>query len=103
RLVAPAGEINRRPVPATAAGPDVRELVVGSEGVLGVICEATLRVRELPAARRYEGWSFRSFAEGCEALRVMEQADAGPDVIRLSDEAGTRLSLARASTGSTPG
>jgi alkyldihydroxyacetonephosphate synthase len=101
RLVAPAGEINRRPVPATAAGPDVRELVVGSEGVLGVICEATLRVRELPAARRYEGWSFRSFAEGCEALRVMEQADGSPDVMRLSDEEETRLSLALASTGST--
>jgi alkyldihydroxyacetonephosphate synthase len=100
RLVAPAGELNRRAVPATAAGPDLRELVVGSEGVLGVICEATLRVRELPAARRYEGWSFRSFAEGCEALRVMEQADGSPDVARLSDEEETRLSVALASTGS---
>jgi alkyldihydroxyacetonephosphate synthase len=99
-LVAPAGDIDRRPVPATAAGPDVRELVVGSEGVLGVICSATLRVRELPAVRRYEGWSFRSFAEGCEALRVMEQADGSPDVMRLSDGEETRLSLALASTGS---
>jgi alkyldihydroxyacetonephosphate synthase len=66
-----------------------------------VICEATLRVRALPSTRRYEGWSFRSFAEGCEALRVMEQADASPDVMRLSDEEETRLSLALASTGST--
>jgi alkyldihydroxyacetonephosphate synthase len=78
----------------------VRELLVGSEGVLGVICEATLRVRALPAVRRYEGWSFRSFAEGCEALRVMEQADGSPDVARLSDEQETRLSFALASTGS---
>ncbi len=101
RMVAPAGDLNRRAVPATAAGPDVRELVVGSEGVLGVICEATLRVRELPDTRHYEGWSFRSFAEGCEALRVMEQADGSPDVTRLSDEQETRLSLALASTGST--
>jgi alkyldihydroxyacetonephosphate synthase len=100
RLVAPAADLNRRAVPATAAGPDVRELVVGSEGVLGVICEATLRVRELPDTRHYEGWSFRSFAEGCEALRVMEQADGSPDVARLSDEQETRLSLALASTGS---
>jgi alkyldihydroxyacetonephosphate synthase len=74
--------------------------MIGSEGVLGVICEATLRVRALPSTRRYEGWSFRSFAEGCEALRVMEQADASPDVIRLSDEEETRLSLTLASTGS---
>jgi alkyldihydroxyacetonephosphate synthase len=101
RLVAPVGEVGARAVPATAAGPDLRELVVGSEGALGVICEATLRVRPAPDRRRYEGWSFRSFAEGCEALRVMEQADASPDVIRLSDEEETRLSLALASTGST--
>jgi alkyldihydroxyacetonephosphate synthase len=99
RMVAPAGEVTRRPVPATAAGPDLRQLYVGSEGVLGVICEATLRVRPLPAARRYEGWSFRSFAEGCEAFRVMEQADGSPDVARLSDEHETRLSFALGSRG----
>jgi alkyldihydroxyacetonephosphate synthase len=97
RLVAPAGEMNRRPVPASAAGPDLRELVVGSEGVLGVICEATLRVRPVPELRRYEGWSFRSFAEGREAFRVMEQADAAPDVARLSDEEETRVAFALAS------
>jgi alkyldihydroxyacetonephosphate synthase len=99
RLVAPAGEMDTRALPASAAGPDLRELLVGSEGVLGVICEATLRVRPLPAERRYEGWSFRSFAEGCEAFRVMEQADASPDVARLSDENETRLALALASPG----
>jgi alkyldihydroxyacetonephosphate synthase len=100
RLLAPAGEVGTRAVPATAAGPDLRELLVGSEGVLGVISEATLRVRPLPQARRYEGWSFASFAEGCEALRAMEQADASPDVVRLSDEEETRLSMALAATGS---
>lgn len=100
RMVAPNGEVAQRAVPATAAGPDLRELVVGSEGVLGVICEATLRVRPVPEARHYEGWSFRSFEEGYEALRVMEQADSSPDVMRLSDEHETRLSLALASTGS---
>jgi alkyldihydroxyacetonephosphate synthase len=96
RLVAPAGEVRRHAVPASAAGPDLGELVVGSEGVLGVICEATLRVRPVPEVRRYEGWSFRSFAEGREAFRVMEQADAAPDVARLSDEEETRLALALA-------
>jgi alkyldihydroxyacetonephosphate synthase len=99
RLVAPAGELLRRPVPATAAGPDLRELVVGSEGVLGVICDATLRVRPVPEVRRYEGWSFRSFAEGREAFRVMAQAGAAPDVARLSDEEETRLALALAPEG----
>jgi alkyldihydroxyacetonephosphate synthase len=98
RLLAPAGELTARALPASAAGPDLRELVVGSEGVLGVICEATLRVRPAPRARRYEGWSFRSFAEGCEAFRVMEQAGAAPDVARLSDDEETRLALALAAS-----
>jgi alkyldihydroxyacetonephosphate synthase len=100
-LVAPAGEAETRAVPASAAGPRLRDLVVGSEGVLGVISSVTLRVRPAPEERHYEGWSFRSFAEGVEAFRVMEQADASPDVARLSDEHETRVSLALASSGST--
>ena len=99
RLVAPAGEVDARALPASAAGPDLRELLVGSEGVLGVICQATLRVRQAPGERRYEGWWFGSFAEGREAFRVMEQADASPDVARLSDEDETRFSLVFASPG----
>ena len=98
RCMTPAGEIGTRAVPASAAGPSTRELLVGSEGVLGVICEATVRVRPAPAFRRYEGWSFASFAEGCDAFRVMEQAEASADVNRLSDEAETGLSTAMASS-----
>jgi alkyldihydroxyacetonephosphate synthase len=101
RLVAPAGELVVKPFPASAAGPELRELIVGSEGALGVITEATLSVRPLPAVRRYEGWSFRSFEAGCEAFRTIEQAEHGPDVARLSDENETRLSMAVASSGST--
>ena len=100
RCATPAGELEVKPFPASAAGPSLRELVVGSEGVLGVITEATLTVRPLPRARHYEGWSFRSFDEGCEALRAIEQADASPDVARLSDESETALSMALASSGS---
>ena len=100
RLTAPAGELVVKPFPASAAGPALRELVVGSDGALGVITEATLSVRPLPAARRYEGWSFRSFAEGAEAFRALEQARAAPDVARLSDEEETRLTLALSSSGS---
>ncbi len=101
RCITPAGELGTRSVPATAAGPSLRELVVGSEGVLGVICEATVRVRPAPRAWRYEGWSFASFAEGCDAFRVMEQAGAAADVNRLSDEDETRLTMALGSSGST--
>jgi alkyldihydroxyacetonephosphate synthase len=100
RCITPAGELGTHALPASAAGPNLRELIVGSEGVLGVICEATVRVRPAPAARRYEGWSFRSFAEGCAAFRVMEQAGGAADVCRLSDEDERRLTTALASTGS---
>src|SRR5205823_1014655 len=57
RLVAPVGEVVVKPLPASAAGPSLRELLVGSEGALGVITEATLSVRHLPRVRRYQGWS----------------------------------------------
>ena len=100
RCVTPAGELGTKAAPASAAGPSLRELVVGSEGVLGVISEATVCVRPAPGAWRYEGWSFASFAEGCDAFRVIEQADAAADVNRLSDEDETRLTMAMGSTGS---
>jgi alkyldihydroxyacetonephosphate synthase len=100
RCATPSGEIEVKPFPASAAGPSLLGLLVGSEGVLGVITEATLSVRPLPEASRYEAWSFRSFEEGCEAFRAMEQAEASPDVARLSDEPETALSIALASSGS---
>jgi alkyldihydroxyacetonephosphate synthase len=53
RLTAPKGELATLDVPHTAAGPALRELVVGSEGVLGVITEVGVRVRPAPAERRY--------------------------------------------------
>ena len=101
RLCAPAGELVLGPTPASAAGPSLLELAVGSEGALGVITEATLRVRPAPAERIYDGWSFASFANGCEAFRALEQRGASPDVARLSDEEETRLSMAQAGEGRT--
>jgi len=100
RMATPAGELTSRAVPASAAGPSLRELAVGSEGTLGILTDVTVALRPAPAVRRYEGWSFRSFAEGVEAFRVLAQADAAPDLARLSDEEESRLSLALASTGS---
>ena len=100
RCVTPSGEIESRALPASAAGPQLRELLVGSEGVLGVITAATLKVRPRPATRRYEAWMFKGFAEGADAFRRLEQHEATPDVARLSDEAETMLSML--SAGSAP-
>ncbi len=96
RCVTPEGEIELSAIPATAAGPGMRQLLVGSEGVLGVITQATLEVCPQPQERRYEGWTFRSFEEGIEAFRTLEQRGVVPDVARLSDEHETSLSLALA-------
>jgi alkyldihydroxyacetonephosphate synthase len=96
RLASPAGEVALRPGPASAAGPALAELVMGSEGVLGVITEVTLAVRRLPRARRYEAWSFSRFDAGLEAFRELAQGGRGPDVARLSDPEETRLSMALA-------
>jgi alkyldihydroxyacetonephosphate synthase len=101
RMATPRGDLVVKPVPASAAGPSLLGLALGSEGVLGVITDATLAVRERPEVRRYEGWSFRSFEAGAAAFRAMEQAHASPDVARLSDEEETRLALVMSSSAST--
>ena len=94
RLLAPAGELRTLETPHTAAGPALRELVVGSEGAFGVIPEVTVRVRPAPRVRRYEAWMAESFAAGSEIVRALAQGPGLPDVIRVSDEEETEGSLA---------
>lgn len=94
RVATPSGEIATRAVPASAAGPRLRELLVGSEGTLGVIVEATLRVRPRPTVRRYEAFSLPSYAAGTDAFRALVQEGAAPDVARLSDPVETQVSFA---------
>ena len=86
RMIAPAGELRTIETPHSAAGPALRELMLGSEGTLGVITEVTARVRLAPRARRYEGWMAAGFGEGADAVRALAQSDALPDVVRVSDE-----------------
>jgi alkyldihydroxyacetonephosphate synthase len=93
RCVTPTGTFVLEPMPASAAGPQLRELVVGSEGVLGVITAATLKVRPRPRERRFEAWMFRGFPEGAEAFRTLEQSGIAPDIARLSDEIETLVSM----------
>jgi alkyldihydroxyacetonephosphate synthase len=94
RCATPVGELATLGAPASAAGPDLRALVLGSEGVLGVITELVLRVRPVAPERRYEAWMLRSFDAGCDALRALAQAEVAPDVARLSDEDETRTTFA---------
>ncbi|HET9162219.1 MAG TPA: FAD-binding oxidoreductase [Solirubrobacterales bacterium] len=94
RLIAPAGDLRTLETPHTAAGPALRELVVGSEGAFGVIPDVTVRVRPEPAQRRYEAWIAEDFEAGAEVVRALAQGPGLPDVIRVSDAEETEVSLA---------
>lgn len=96
RLATPVGSWRVGRPPASAAGPDLLGLVLGSEGVLGVITELTLRVRPAPEVKHYEGWSFRSLPRALEGLRQLARAELLPDIARLSDPAETRANLVMA-------
>jgi alkyldihydroxyacetonephosphate synthase len=99
RLVAPATDIDLPALPATAAGPGLRELLVGSEGVLGVIERVDLRLRHAPEESIYEAAFFRDFGAGVAVLRSLAQHHTMPDLARLSDERETQMSLALSRPG----
>ncbi|MEC3979603.1 FAD-binding oxidoreductase [Amycolatopsis sp. H20-H5] len=94
RLATPRGEWRLGVAPASAAGPDLRQLAVGSEGALGVITEVALRVRPKPSASRYEGWVLDGWEAGSAAVRRLAQRHVLADVTRLSDVDETEVSLA---------
>ena len=94
RVATPIGELRLGSSPANAAGPDLRQLLLGSEGAFGVITEVSVRVRRAAVATAYDGWRFASFAAGQAAMRHLAQHQLLPTIIRLSDETETALNLA---------
>ncbi|MGI5288636.1 FAD-binding oxidoreductase [Nonomuraea polychroma] len=97
-VATPSGDLELGRAPKSAAGPDLRQLLLGSEGVFGVITALRLRVRRAPAERLYERWRFASFAAGREAVRAIAQEGPLPAVLRLSDENETMIGLAKPET-----
>jgi len=102
-VATPAGSIDLGRGPSSAAGPDLSELFVGSEGSLGVITRVGLRVRRLPEERIYEGVLLPDFAAGREAFREAAQSRATADVMRLSDADETRTTLLMSAPGGLMG
>ena len=93
--VTPQGEILRcRPVPRSAAGPDLRRLLVGSEGTLAVVTEAVLSCRPLVRSWDWLACRFGSFGALCDGLRTVAQADTGAVIGRGYDETDAQLSFA---------
>ena len=91
RLATPQGFWSTKDAPASAAGPNLTQLVAGSEGALGVICEATVRVHAVPEKKDYRGYLCSDFARGADIIRRITQADIPVATLRLSDAAETHF------------
>jgi alkyldihydroxyacetonephosphate synthase len=94
RVVTPSGTLVVQPVPAASTGPSVRQMVLGSEGRLGIITEATVQVRRLPAQRTILGYLFPTFFDGLAAMRDIAESECSVSITRVSDANETRFSFA---------
>lgn len=94
RVATPVGTLAVGRAPKASAGPDLRQLILGSEGTFGVITAVTVQVRPAPESSSYEGWRFGDFRSGMAAMRRLAQDGPLPSVLRLSDEAETAVGLA---------
>ena len=94
RVVMPGKVLEVRPLPHTSTGPSVREMVLGSEGRLGVITEVTVQVHRIPEVRVILGYLFPSWEAGLAAMHEISTSDAHPSITRVSDAKETAFSFA---------
>jgi alkyldihydroxyacetonephosphate synthase len=85
RMVTPQGVFETRRLPASGAGPSPDRLVLGSEGILGIIVEAWMRVRPRPRSRASSTVRFDDLASGARGARAVAQAGLYPSNCRLLD------------------
>ncbi|AMM22170.1 dehydrogenase [Frondihabitans sp. PAMC 28766] len=94
RMVRPEGVVVLRAVPSTSTGPSIREMILGSEGRLGVITEVTAQVHRIPEKREIQAYFFPTWAAGLRAMQAISESDATPSITRVSNEVETEMSLA---------
>jgi len=95
-LEAPTGTLKMPTFPASAAGPDIREMILGSEGRLGILTEVTIRVRPLKQREEFHAIFFPDFEQGQTAVRQILQAGVPLSMLRLSTPTETETTLALA-------
>jgi alkyldihydroxyacetonephosphate synthase len=93
KMVTPSGTIVTRTVPSSSAGPNINSIAVGSEGILGVITEATMRIHRAPAKKDYYGYLFKSFEDGISAIHECLERGFSPSMVRLQDSGETELAF----------
>ncbi len=93
RMETPRGSIELPHFPASAAGPDIKEMVLGSEGRMGVITQAKVKIRHLPEAEEFDGVFFPSWEDGAEAVRQIAQEEVPVSMLRLSNPQETETTL----------
>jgi len=98
RVVQPGRTLATRAVPVTSTGPSVREMILGSEGRLGVITEATVQVHRKPEKRVVLGYFFPDWKRGVAAMQAISASDAAPSITRISDARETAFSFATRKT-----
>jgi len=81
------------PHPASAAGPDLRQLVLGSEGRMGILADVTVRVREIPECEAFHACFFPDWDSAFEAVHTLSSSDIPLSMMRLSNELETRTNL----------
>jgi alkyldihydroxyacetonephosphate synthase len=94
RLATLTGVMDLPELPASAAGPDLKHWILGSEGRLGIITHASLRVSRVPEHESFHAVVFGSFDAGMEAVRALAQQASGLSMLRLSDADETALLFA---------
>lgn len=101
KMVSPVGTIVTKLTPKSSAGPDIDQIIVGSEGVLGVITEATMKVHPAPKVKDYHGALFPDFESGAAAIHEAISRRMAPTMFRLqdSDETGLAFAMKAPSTG----
>jgi alkyldihydroxyacetonephosphate synthase len=95
-IVTPRGVLQMPPFPASAAGPDLRQILLGSEGRMGVLTKVTVKISHLPEKDDIYGFFFPTWQEGIEAVKAMAGAGQLFSMIRLSNPAETETNLALA-------
>ncbi len=92
-----------RPLPSYSSGPSVREMVIGSEGRLGIITEAWVHVHRLPEVREIQAYFFETYDKGISAMEELAASDAAPSITRVMDPNETLFSMANGKKSSRLG